>query len=222
MKKLKFIFSIAITAAFLVSCNSEPKSESKEMSAEDKLDSLNAEAEGTYRVQPENSTVTWTGNMTKVGGTSLYNHTGNLKVTEGSLTIKEGEISDGNFVVDMSSMVTTDENYDEKDRSRENLIGHLSSPDFFAIDSFPQAMFTVKKVEGDKVHGDLTVRGITKEEVIEGVSTEMSNGVLKASGKLVFDRQDYDINFSMEEAQGVKDKFIDDDIEVMVNFTAVK
>ncbi|MBN8912773.1 MAG: YceI family protein, partial [Rhizobiales bacterium] len=49
---------------------------------------------------------------------------------------------------------------------------HLSKTDFLDVDTFPKATFVSKKVEpaGDgqaKITGDLTLRGLTKEVVID-------------------------------------------------------
>ena len=62
------------------------------------------------------------------------------------------------FVIQSASITTDNEKRD----------GHLKSPDFFAVDSFPTLAFTSKKItpgEGDtfKLAGDLTIRGVTKE-----------------------------------------------------------
>jgi len=49
---------------------------------------------------------------------------------------------------------------------------HLRTPDFFAADSFPTMTFRSNRVEanGDrlKIHGDLTLRGVTKPVVLDG------------------------------------------------------
>jgi polyisoprenoid-binding protein YceI len=50
--------------------------------------------------------------------------------------------------------------------------GHLRSPDFFKSDEYPEMVFTSTKVERTgkttaKVHGDLTIRDITKSVVLD-------------------------------------------------------
>jgi len=49
---------------------------------------------------------------------------------------------------------------------------HLRSPDFFAVDEFPTIRFKTAKVEkagGDryKIHGELTIRDVTREVVLD-------------------------------------------------------
>jgi polyisoprenoid-binding protein YceI len=63
-------------------------------------------------------------------------------------------------VIDMGTINPTDENYSE-DRPKENLVGHLSAPDFFDVANFPTASFVIKETTGSTVSGDLTIRGIT-------------------------------------------------------------
>jgi len=49
---------------------------------------------------------------------------------------------------------------------------HLRSPDFFAADSFPTMTYRSHRVEVDgdrvKVHGELTLRGVTRPVVLDG------------------------------------------------------
>ena len=64
--------------------------------------------------------------------------------------------------IDVTSINTKDEQRD----------GHLKSPDFFDVANFPTATFKSTKVvkEDDdegKLYGELTVRGVTKEVVLD-------------------------------------------------------
>ncbi len=64
--------------------------------------------------------------------------------------------------IDVTSINTRDEQRD----------GHLQSPDFFDTENFPTATFKSTKVvkEADnegKLYGELTVRGVTKEVVLD-------------------------------------------------------
>ncbi len=65
-------------------------------------------------------------------------------------------------IVDVTSINTRDEQRD----------GHLKSPDFFDIEQYPNAHFVSTSVErtGDKtakLHGDLTLRNVTKPIVLD-------------------------------------------------------
>ena len=50
-------------------------------------------------------------------------HEGNISLKSGSLTLDNGKVTDGNFIVDMASMTCTD----LEGGSAKKLIGHLSS-----------------------------------------------------------------------------------------------
>ena len=71
-----------------------------------------------------------------------------------------------NTTVDIQIDVTT---VNTKDEQRN---GHLKSPDFFDAENFPTATFKSTKVvqeseDEGKLYGELTVRGVTKEVVLD-------------------------------------------------------
>ena len=89
---------------------------------------------------------------------------GHFRVLSGKLDIDEQhpESSWVEAEVDTASIDTREPNRD----------GHLRSPDFFDAEHYPKLAFKSKKVEplGDheyRVLGDLTIRGVTKEIVLE-------------------------------------------------------
>jgi polyisoprenoid-binding protein YceI len=47
-----------------------------------------------------------------------------------------------------------------RDEARD---GHLQSPDFFDTERHPEITFASTRFDGDKVVGDLTIRGVTRE-----------------------------------------------------------
>ena len=183
-KSIVSIFGLSI-AFFMVSCaggNTEAQTESttEEMTTEETVEVTELMVKGG------DSKVNWEGEVLGV-----YAHQGTVDITEGALTIEGDEITAGNFTVDMTSMVATDENYTpEEGKTPEKLIGHLKSADFFMVDSFPKAMFevTAHNVEAKSLTGKLTVRGITNEETVEDVTLDLANGM--ATGLLTINRQD--------------------------------
>lgn len=56
------------------------------------------------------------------------------------------------FSADVASITTANEQRD----------GHLRSADFFDADNFPKITFVATKYTNDELHGDLTIKGITK------------------------------------------------------------
>lgn len=210
--KIKHLAIGIFTATMLYSCGGDSTTETTtETTTEETTDST-GETE-SYTANLEASSVAWSGGI--VGGG--YGHTGTLDLTEGTLEMTGDEISGGTFVVDMTSMKTTDDSYTE-DKTPEKLIGHLSTGDFFLVDSFPTASFVVKSVTEGTVVGDLTIRGITKEATVNSVVVEEVDGVVTAKGNLVFNRQDFDVAYQST----MQDIVISDDIVLDITLVASK
>lgn len=205
MKKLiQPLFSFALIATMFACGGAEKKIETSD-AMEEVVEEVVAE---TMTINPDESHIMWSGEI--IGG--LKSHNGTLKVSEGTLEMKGSEILGGSFKVDMRSITPTDSNYTE-DKPASMLVGHLSTGDFFLVDSFPTASFVIKSADltAGTVTGDLTVRGVTKEETIQDVSIDTENGT--ATGSLTFNRQDYGVAFST----GAKDFVLSDDIELNIS-----
>lgn len=92
-------------------------------------------------------------------------------------------------------------NTNEKDRDK-----HLRSPDFFDTTKFPDMTFKSTKVEYNKnkpskVHGDLTIRGISKSIILDvdygGIVTDMMGKqvvAFAATGQV--NRKDFGLNWN--------------------------
>lgn len=168
----------------------------------------------TYSVVPEESEATWKGGI--VGG--VYGHNGVLSISEGTLEVEGNQLVGGEVIIDMTTITPTDSNYSE-DKTPEMLVGHLSTGDFFLIDSFPTAKFVIKEYKEGKVIGDLTIRDKTNEEEIEVTSWDVAeDGTISGSASFTFDRQKYDVAYKST----MKDVVIKDDIEVTVSLMAKK
>lgn len=201
-----------MTAAFLlVSCggpganNNEENNNADSTATETSLEDANIEKQN-FTLNLDSSKIHWSGNM--VG---LYSHSGWVKLKEGNIEVANGEISGGTFVVDMTSITPTDENYDvKKGNTKEKLIKHLSSDDFFLVSEYPTAKFEITgaDMKNNQLKGNLTIRDITHEETIEDVKFNREEGT--ASGKLVFDRSVYDVKFK----HPAQDMVLSDDIEL--------
>lgn len=208
MKKMKSLFPVLVCAvALLASCNNKPKEETTNTS----VDSTSAEA--TYSLNVDSSSfVVWKGVMLGV-----KEHVGKVSFKEGSVTTKGGQLAAGTFTVDLSTIAPLDTNFNAK-ATKEKLIGHLSSADFFDVANFPTASFVVKTVNGNSAVGTLTVRGKSNEETLNNIVITETQGALKASGQLKFDRKKYDVKFDMP----MKDMVISNDIELNIELTAKK
>ena len=151
---------------------------------------------GTYNVDTSHSNVGF-----KVKHMMISNVTGKFDTFNGSFDYDEktNSLKSLNGVVEVKSINTANE-------KRDN---HLRASDFFAADKYPQIIFNLNKVEDDKAYGKLTMRGVTKDVVLD-VET---NGTIKdpwgntraglvLEGKV--NRMDYGIKYnSVLEAGGV-------------------
>lgn len=156
-------------------------------------------------VDTSKSKVEWLGK--KVTG----EHKGTIQVKSGNLEMKEGKLTGGNVVIDMTTIKTTDLSGEWADK----LNNHLNSPDFFNTADHKEATLKVTKVEAKgkgkyNVTGDLTIKKITKP--VTFTVTE-SKGNFK--GKIKFDRTKYDVKYkSGSFFEGLGDKMIYDDVEL--------
>ncbi|MEM9679385.1 MAG: YceI family protein [Bacteroidota bacterium] len=160
-------------------------------------------------VNLDKSVVKWTGY--KVTG----KHEGTIKLKSGTLVFEGDNLTGGKFVMDMTSINTTDLEGDYKNK----LDGHLKSADFFGVDKHPNSSLEILNVEGKsgnyKVKGNLTIKGISNP--IE-FGLKINGNSAKAALKI--DRTKYDIKYgSASFFDGLKDKAIYDDFDLNVSLT---
>ena len=205
--KMNYLNILAATtmALSVVACaggQAENTDENAEMNQEEAVEAEVSSAD----INLESSSVEWAGTMVGV-----YTHTGTMNFTQGSLTTKGEEITGGSFTVDMSSIKTTDENYDpSQDKTPENLIGHLSSPDFFDVANYPTASFEITGGSENTINGNLTLRGKTNAETVENVTYDAANN--SWTGTLTFNRKKYDVAWDSQ----MKEMVLSDDIELTI------
>jgi len=210
MKRLFTIATAAFFAVALASCGGEQNNEESTETEESKMEeSTDAGASGQFSISSDDSKIMWEGNMLAVGGVSLYGHQGTLNLAKGQLNMTDGVITDGTIVADMSTITPTDDNFNpEEGKSKDKLVGHLSSDDFFAIKEYPTATFVVTDADETTIKGEMTIRGVTHPESITDFSIEEADGKMKAKGTMTIDRQKYNVAFSMS----AEDKILSDDI----------
>ena len=163
----------------------------------------------TKEVNTESSVVKWTGY--KVTG----QHEGTIMIKKGSLTFKNNVLVGGKFVIDMSTINTTDLEGDYK----KKLDGHLKDDDFFGVEKHKTAslVFTSLKQNGTNyvVNADLTIKGITNKVKFKMQVLENS-----AIADLKIDRTKYDIKYgSASFFDDLKDRAIYDEFDLNVNLS---
>ncbi|WP_350287775.1 YceI family protein [uncultured Croceitalea sp.] len=159
-------------------------------------------------VNTEKSTVTW--KAYKVTGS----HTGTISLKSGALEFDGEKLTGGEFVVDMTTINTTDLEGDYKAK----LDGHLHSDDFFSTASNPTSNLVFTKVKSSgknsyKVTGNLTIKGITKP-----VTFDVSIYGSKATATMKVDRAQYNVKYgSGSFFDNLGDKTIYDEFDLVVD-----
>ncbi|MEP0262854.1 YceI family protein [Dokdonia sp.] len=159
-------------------------------------------------VKVKEATITWTGK--KVTGS----HTGSINLKEGTLIMEGNTLVGGSFTIDMTSIQVTDL---EAGKGKEKLEGHLKTDQFFGVDNFPSATFTitksVKSGNGYSVVGDMTIKGVT-----QNMKIHMDMNGNTASTTLSVDRTKYGIKYgSSSFFDNLKDKAISDNFDLAVS-----
>ena len=163
----------------------------------------------SYTANLEQSNIRWYGE--ELTGKT---HFGNLSFKDANITVQDGVITSGSFVVDMTSLSVEDLSGGGKAR----LEGHLKSDDFFSVEKHSVANLKItQKAKVEKgvqtLYGDLTIKGI-KHPVEFTMTLSDKNAAIAA---LTFDRSQYDVRFrSGSFFENLGDKLILDDIRMEV------
>jgi polyisoprenoid-binding protein YceI len=171
-----------------------------------------------YIVDTTESVITWEGFMVFDFGKE---HVGYVHLSKGELTIEKNQLMGGTFEIDMNTM----EYADKMDKNTP--IKHLKSADYFDVEKFPTATFTITKVDsvvGDniKVTGNLTIKGITRP-ITFPARMEVKDGIAKADGKVGIDRTEWGIRYgSGKFYDNLADQTVSDEIELQMKIVAKK
>ena len=130
------------------------------------------------------------------------------------MTFEEEKLTGGSFVIDMTTINSTDLEGEYKGK----LEGHLKSDDFFGVENNPIATLVFKDVTSSgknayTVSGDLTIKGKTNP-----VTFTISIYGSKATASLKVDRTKYDVRYgSTSFFDGLKDKAIYDEFDLVAD-----
>lgn len=173
--------------------------------------------DGTYTLDTEQSSVAWTGYKTLIKN---YADHGTLAFSSGSVVVGNGNITGGEFVVDMNSLAVSSTSNTKA--TTDMLLGHLKSPDFFEVDTYPTATVVVKNVVHGVISADVTIKGTTKTISFPATITE-SGTTLSATAKLSIDRSLWDIRYgSGTFFDNLGDNIIGDKVDLELTLVATK
>lgn len=207
---MKKVFLMVGIAAIFMACNQSSSNAGEEQEvAEASSESV------AYTVSTDASTVQWFGE--KITG---WSHKGLVSLQSGTLNVMDNKIVSGNFTIDMNTITEIESVMDEAKQTK--LVGHLKSPDFFNVDSFPTAKFEITAADSSNVTANLTIKGITKSVTAPYTLEQTENGI-KASSKFTINRADWDVRFNSGSFfKDLGDDLIKDEISFDVNIVANK
>lgn len=214
MKKAIYL-AAALAALTFVACNNAP--EATEAATAEKQEAATLEG-ASYGIDTTGSSVEWLG--TKPVG----QHTGTFNIANGQFSLENGTITAGNFTIDVNSLTNLDLKPGD---GKENLEGHLKSPDFFDAAKYPTARFEITGVtpltnDSTATHtisGNLTLKDSTKNISFPAKVNVVDNKV-QATANFNIDRTQWGLHYGNDKSLG--DKFIRPEVNIKLNLTANK
>lgn len=123
---------------------------------------------------------------------------GRFADVSGTIVLDEADLSGSSVEVDIDA-ASIDTRQDQRDE-------HLRSSDFFDVQNHPKITFRSRRVESEgggrfRVIGDLTIRGVTREVVLEATDEgrgmdPWGNEKAGFTAHTVIDRQDYGLTWN--------------------------
>jgi len=199
--------ALIIAAGVLVSCanpaENKPKADVQEPAP--KTEAPAASASTTYAITPENSKVSFIGS--KVTGS----HDGGFHQFSGTITIPGGDIASGHVAleIDVTSI------WSDNDR----LTGHLKSPDFFEVETYPKSTFhsTAISPSGDTawtITGNLNLHGVEKS-ISFPAKIQLTGAGVAVDSEFALNRKDFGIKY-----EGQPDNLIRDEVVLKLAINA--
>lgn len=225
MKKLSVIALVGI-GLLAASCNKDKSADTAATATEQKV----AESKGeVLPVDVATSVVNW--KAFHKGG--MAPRWGTLNVKSGDLSIEGGQLTAGNFVIDMNSIKVDPASVTEKDKKPADLEAHLKNPDFFDTAKNPTSDFKITSVTDLKdapkdavaganktVSGNLTLSGKTVN-VTFPAKVDVTETSASVNAKFTVNRADWGLKFGTSEADPAE-WMISKDIEISVDVKAKK
>lgn len=219
MKQTLLIVFLGLGLFTLAACGRSDKeapmsaAENKEVMEQEVKTDNSVVVDGNYQINTAESRLAWHG--AKIVGNS---HTGTAPLRSGSLQVRAGKLSGGEFIVDLATL--------KSDEGIEGLENHLKSADFFDVAAYPEAKLVITEVkDGDsaglyQVMADLTIKGVTAP--VSFLAKVQGEGeVLIATTEFKIDRTVWGLKYgSGKFFQDLGDKVISDDIEFNVSLKA--
>lgn len=158
---------------------------------------------------------------------------GTLNVKSGDLSIEGGQVTAGNFIIDMTSIKVDPASVTEADKKPAELEVHLKSADFFNVEKNPVSDFKITSVADLKetpkdavaganktISGNLTLLGKTMN-VTFPAKVDVTTDAAAIQAKFIVNRTDWGIKFGTTESDPAE-WMISKDIEIAIDVKAKK
>lgn len=219
MKNNRNLFLIATLAIFmLTSCSTETEKTTVETTEAKQEASTEDLSLVPVAINAEESTITWNGYKSILD----TEHEGTIDITDGILSLSNGEIAGGSFTLDMTSI-----NLNDLDgRSKSGLENHLNSAEFFDTTNFTEAEFTITQATPiqeesytHEISGNLTLKDTTKNITFKSNIQGLENQEITVSADFNIDRQLWNIGHSDDQSilDEVKDNALQNEIRIRLD-----
>jgi len=210
-KQVLNIFTVLVLALAVVGCKKRNEAE-----ITDAKEVAQVAVEAKYKAIAKESMIMWEANKI-VGG-----HNGTIHVSNGVVQTKGDALVGGNFIFDINTIACSDIK-DEKKNA--DLIKHLKNKDFFEVEKYPNASFEITSIEGDKLSGNLMMKGVKKNITIPARVNFMDDMMTITSDVFTIDRTEWNIKHNsgkFADAAKLGDYLIKDDVELKISIKAKK
>jgi len=186
----------AAAACLITGCSDPADTVHKTSAADPKKTSSGSSASGKEYVIRAESTIGFVGS--KVTGS----HNGGFKNFAGKLNVASGKL-----VGTPQIKIATGSLWTDNDR----LTGHLKSPDFFDVATFPVATFTATSTEPagaqHNVTGNLDLHGVTKS-VSFPATIQIADAAVTVKAEFAINRKDFNINYPGKPNDLIRDNVV--------------
>lgn len=165
------------------------------------------------------SEIKWWGH--KVVKTVPTSHYGSLKLKSGKFTFDKTVLVDGEFVIDMRSLVVADLSGADQTKLTNDLKGYT----FFDVKKFPTAKFHLKKIiplanseYNSTIVGDVTIKGVRKTISFPANAHITQFTVEIESSRFSLNRKDFKVFYQ----SSLKDYFIKDEMDIQFKLSTQK
>jgi polyisoprenoid-binding protein YceI len=172
-----------------------------------------------YSLLSQSSILNWKGRK------PTGEHNGTVNISKGTISVYGDKIEKGEITFPMETIKVVD--YGMNEEYKQKLENHLKGTvkgkerDFFNVTEYPYAYFLIKEVKLTSginyLSGLLTIKGITNEvKAPVDINFDKDGGVLVIKSEAFqIDRTRWGVNYGSKSVfQGLKDYFIEDNIEV--------